>query len=184
MEIRVKGKHFDVPEHVEDRAREKFAHLEHYLPLLDEGVCEVDIAHEKSKDPARRFVLHANVSARGLRLQVEAHAPDPETAIDRAAHVLSRQARRHKDRLYKGRRRRGGKREAVAAAPAEPSAEPEHIGEVKHVALKPMTEEEAREQLEALGHDFYVFHHVDEEKITILYRRPNNSYGLIIPETS
>lgn len=180
MEIRVRGKHFDVSERVEERAREKFSHLERYLPLLDEGICEVDIAHEKSKDPGRRFVLHANVSARGVHLQVEAHATEPELAIDQAAHVLSRQARRHKDRLHTGRRR-GAKEGAAMAAP---SGEPEHIGEVKHVALKPMTEQEAREQLEALGHEFFVFHHVDEEKITILYRRPNDSYGLIIPETS
>ncbi len=183
MEIRVRGKHFDVPEHVEERAREKFAHLEHYLPLLDEGTCDVDIAHEKSKDPNRRFVLHANVNAHGLHLQVEAHAMEPELAIDQAAHVLSRQARRHKDRLHKSRRR-GAKEGAAMAVPSAPADEPEHIGEVRHVALKPMTEQEAREQMEALGRDFYVFHHVDEEKITILYRRPNDSYGLIIPETS
>ena len=115
---------------------------------------------------------------------MEAHAADPEAAIDHAAHVLSRQAQRHKDRLY----RRGKERAPKGALPAPEAAAPEdridHIARVKHLALKPMTEEEAREQMEALGHDFFVFHHNEIEQITVLYRRHGEEYGLIIPEIS
>ena len=184
MDITIRGKHFDVPERVQERARDKFSRLQHYLPLLNEGVCEVDLAHEKAREPDRRFVVHVNVSGHGVHLRVEAHAADPEAAIDRAAHVLSRQAQRHKDRLY----RRGRGRAPKGALPPPEATAPEgrndRIGRVKHLALKPMTEEEAREQMEALGHDFFVFHHTDIEQITVLYRRHGKEYGLIIPEIS
>ena len=48
--------------------------------------------------------------------------------------------------------------------------------------MKPMTVGEATEQIEALGHDFYVFHHAEEEKVAVLYRRHAGGYGLILPE--
>ncbi len=184
MDITIRGKHYDVPEHVQERARNKFSRLQHYKPLLSEGVCEDEHSHEKAKEPDRRYVIHVNVSGHGVHLRVEAHAADPEAAIDRAAHVLSRQAQRHKDRLY----RRGRGRAPKGALPAPEATAPEdrtdHIARVKHLALKPMTEEEAREQMEALGHDFFVFHHADIEQITVLYRRHGKEYGLIIPEIS
>ena len=184
MDITIRGKHFDVPERVQERARDKFSRLQHYLPLLDEGVCEVDLAYEKAREPDRRFVVHVNVSGHGVHLRVEAHATDPEAAIDHAARVLNRQAQRHKDRLY----RRGRGRAPKGALPAPEATAPEggidHIARVKHLALKPMTEVEAREQMEALGHDFFVFHHTDLGQITVLYRRHGKEYGLIIPEIS
>lgn len=183
MDIIIRGKHFDVPERVQEHARDKFSRLQHYLPLLNEGVCEVDLAHEKAKEPDRRFVVHVNVSGHGVHLRVEAHATDPEAAIDHAAHVLNRQAQRHKDRLY--RRGRGRAPKGAQPAPEATASEGrDYIARVKHLALKPMTEEEAREQMEALGHDFFVFHHAEIEQITVLYRRHGKEYGLIIPEIS
>ena len=184
MDITIRGKHFDVPERVQERAREKFSRLQHYLPLLNDGVCEVDLAHEKAKEPDRRFVIHVNVSGHGVHLRVEAHAADPEAAIDHAAHVLGRQAQRHKDRLYRRGRGRAPKGAPPAPAATVPAGRSDSITRVKHLALKPMTEEEAREQMEALGHDFFVFHHTDIEQITVLYRRHGKEYGLIIPEIS
>ncbi len=128
MDITIRGKHFDVPERVQERARDKFSRLQHYLPLLNEGVCEVDLAHEKAKEPDRRFVVHVNVSGHGVHLRVEAHATDPEMAIDHAARVLNRQAQRHKDRLY----RRGRGRAPKGALPAPEATAPE--GGIDHIA--------------------------------------------------
>ena len=178
MEINVRGKHFSVPEHVEERAQTKFQHLEHYLPLLQDGTCDVDLSHEKAKEPDRRFTVHVNVSAHGVHLQATGHAEQPEAAIDHAAHVLTRQAQRQKDRIYShGRRAEGG----VTPAP-EPDVSPGRAARVKRFAMKPMTVAEATEQIEALGHSFFVFQHVSEEQIAVLYRRNAGGYGLILPE--
>ena len=42
--------------------------------------------------------------------------------------------------------------------------------------------EEAIEQMELLGHDFYVFFNADVGAINVLYRRKDGNYGLIQPE--
>lgn len=178
MEVTVRGKHFHVPASVEERARTKLSRLNHYLPLLDDGTCEVDVAHEKAKEPDRRFNVHVNVSAHGVHLHATGHADDPEAAIDHAVQVLTRQAKRKKGRLYsRGRQGQGVDIEDDASGQPHPA-----LARVKRYAMKPMTIAEAMEQLEALGHDFYVFHHLEEEKVAVLYRRHAGDYGMILPE--
>jgi putative sigma-54 modulation protein len=45
-----------------------------------------------------------------------------------------------------------------------------------------MTPEEAVEQMELLGHDFFVFYNAVEEQINVLYRRKDGDYGLLQPD--
>jgi putative sigma-54 modulation protein len=45
-----------------------------------------------------------------------------------------------------------------------------------------MTEEEAVEQMELLGHDFFVFYNVNLGRLNVLYRRADENYGLLDPE--
>jgi putative sigma-54 modulation protein len=54
---------------------------------------------------------------------------------------------------------------------------------VKRFVVKPMTEEEAIEQMELLHHDFFLFFDADAGTYALLYRRREGDYGMIIPET-
>lgn len=47
--------------------------------------------------------------------------------------------------------------------------------------MKPMDVEEAIEQMELLGHDFFLFHYADEDIPSVVYRRRDGAYGLLIP---
>jgi putative sigma-54 modulation protein len=184
MEVIVRGKHFEVPDHIEERARTKLGKLSHYLPALQDALVEVDLTHEKAKDPDRRYLVRVIVSGHGVHLQAEEHAKEPETAVDAVAHVVTRQAERYKERLY-GRGRRGEK--AATAEPAEAEAttsNEDRVARVKRFPVKPMSTSEAVEQMELLGHDFFLFHDADAERIAVLYRRRAGDYGVIIPELS
>lgn len=178
MEVIVRGQHFHVPKDVEERAREKLSRVGHYLPLLSDGTCEVDLLHAKAKEPDRQFVVHVNMSAHGVHLHATGHAETPEAAIDHAAHVLTRQAQRKKDRLYG----HGRQRKAEPAPEAVAGASVRLPARVKRFTMKPMNIAEATEQIEALGHDFFVFHHAEEDRVAVLYRRHAGGYGLILPE--
>ena len=53
----------------------------------------------------------------------------------------------------------------------------------KKFALVPMNEAEAIEQMQLLGHDnFFIFFDADANRMKVLYRRRNGTYGLIEPE--
>jgi putative sigma-54 modulation protein len=44
-----------------------------------------------------------------------------------------------------------------------------------------MDVDEAIEQMELLGHDFFLFHNAEEATMNVLYRRKDGSYGLLAP---
>jgi putative sigma-54 modulation protein len=56
------------------------------------------------------------------------------------------------------------------------------IVRTKKFQVVPMTDEEAVEQMELLGHDFFVFYNVNLGRINVLYRRADKNYGLLDPE--
>ena len=49
----------------------------------------------------------------------------------------------------------------------------------KNITLKPMDVEEARLQMELLGHDFFIYTDSDDNTTNILYRREDGDLGLI-----
>jgi len=67
-----------------------------------------------------------------------------------------------------------------------PPRDDEHgsVVKVKRFPLKPMSVEEATMQLELVGHDFFVFQNAETETTNVVYRRRDQHYGLIIPETA
>ena len=52
----------------------------------------------------------------------------------------------------------------------------------KRFGIKPMFPEDACIQMELLGHNFYVFTNAETDEVNVVYKRKNNTYGLIEPE--
>jgi putative sigma-54 modulation protein len=86
---------------------------------------------------------------------------------------------------------------AEMAAPAQPATTPTkapspngaveedeaaNIVRVKRFHVKPMFPEEAIEQMELLGHTFYVFWNAGDDRMSVIYRRNDGDYGLLEPE--
>jgi putative sigma-54 modulation protein len=113
-------------------------------------------------------------------------------AIDQAFDKLERQIRRVHD---KRTRRHAPGQETIRAGVLIPEPAPTvddsdlddevNVGDLvrtKRFGLKPMDVEEAIEQMELLGHDFFLFHYVDEDIPSVVYRRRDSTYGLLIPK--
>jgi putative sigma-54 modulation protein len=187
MEVTVRGKHFEVPASIEERAQAKLGRLDHYLPMLTQATVEADVWHEPTKEPEKRYVVRAAVSANGVHLRAEERASRLEAAVDQAAHVLARQAQRHKERLYGRSRNNAGRPESAAQAVAE-AAEDESVldkvAEVRHVSVKPMTVEEAVEQIGVMNGEYFLFLEDDGRQFALLLRRSDGDYTLVIPEPS
>ena len=94
---------------------------------------------------------------------------------------MTRQLERYKGKLYeKGRGNsfaRGEFKEEVETVKPAPE-----VVKVKRFAIKPMSVAEAADQMELLGHSFFLFLNADTEELNLLYRRKDGNYGLIEPE--
>lgn len=54
----------------------------------------------------------------------------------------------------------------------------------KYFSMPPMTIEEAQEQLELVGHDFYMFRNATTGEINVIYERNHGGYGVIQPRNN
>jgi putative sigma-54 modulation protein len=50
--------------------------------------------------------------------------------------------------------------------------------------IQPMDEDEAVEQMELLGHDFFVFFNPQAKAVNVIYKRRDGNYGLLQPQVS
>jgi len=54
--------------------------------------------------------------------------------------------------------------------------------ETRHVPVVPMTVEEAALQLDSSKDDFIVFREAESDRVSVLYRRRDRTYGLVTPD--
>jgi putative sigma-54 modulation protein len=56
------------------------------------------------------------------------------------------------------------------------------IVRTKRFEMKPMTPDEAADQMDLLGHDFYFFNNSETGSHSVLYRRQDGDLGMLIPD--
>ncbi len=187
MQIQIHSRNLTVNERLQDYVEKKLNKLDKYLPHIAE--IQVDLSHEHQRRGGERAIAQLTVrNERGTILRSEdKKQADIFAAVDVAVDKMYRQISR-----YKGKRRRkaGDRFETLepelASAEALP-IEAEDTDELvdilrrKEIELTPMNEEEAIDQMELLGHDFFVFYNADSGTINVLYRREGGGFGLLQP---
>lgn len=189
MELKIHTRNVDVTPRLQEHVEKKVSRLDRYLPNIQE--VRVDLAIERRKQGMDQCIAQLTLrNTRGVILRAEEkRQPDIYAALDVALDKMYRQIER-----YKGKRqRRSAGRfyeteqalQAVESVPgtAEEEEEEEKTAIVrrKAVTLVPMSEEEAIDQMELLGHNFFVFLNAETAKIGVLYRREDGNYGVLEP---
>lgn len=124
-------------------------------------------------------IIEITVNYEGTTFRSEEENETFITALDRAMESLERQIRKNKTRLEKTIRQGAFESDEYEDEYAE---EGEFDIRIKSFSLKPMTAEEAILQMNLSGHDFFVFLDADSGDTSVVYKRREGSYGLIIPE--
>lgn len=186
MEFIVKSRNGKVTQREQEYIKEKIGKLERYLDLISKVTVEVGEAQRRSQGNMHRAQVTL-VGDHGILLRAEEYAPDLNSAIDTVHDNLQRQIQRYKDKHWRrGKlRRQAGEIvevgiETNGAAESDQEVRP-RIVRTKEFQVKPMFSDEAVEQMELLGHDFFVFRDAENSQINVLYRREDGNYGLIVP---
>ncbi len=202
MEIVVKGRNLEVPDHYRQHVADKLDKIERY----DQKIIRVDVelSHERNprqSDNCQRVEI--TIVTRGPAIRAEACAQDFYAALDVAVNKLEGRLRRTADR----RRIHRGRHTPVslgAAAPFDPAElftaplttalparsatatdteddgdQPWHIARAKEHSAEPMTVEDALSQMELVGHDFFLFLDKESGRPSVVYRRRAYDYGVI-----
>ncbi|MFQ5826403.1 MAG: ribosome hibernation-promoting factor, HPF/YfiA family [Dehalococcoidia bacterium] len=180
MELLVTSKNVEISEAVEKYLERKLGKLARHLPAINES--KVEISREKAKSPDERYVVQVTVNSRGTLLRAECQAAVLDAAIDSVSDVLARQIERYKGKLHERRRKTSQAKRQTPPSEIAETAPPRHVAKEKRFVVKPMSLEEATEQMELLGHDFFLFLGTDSGRLRVIYRRRDGGYGLIEPE--
>jgi putative sigma-54 modulation protein len=195
MEVMIQGLNMKLNPSVEEYARKKLDRLDRYLPGISD--VRLDLSHENSKHNGNLTIAQITVRhRRGAILRAEERVSgDMEAAISVAVDKMYRQIQRFKGkRQPKGRDRFTLTPEELDLAEALPDLEeyadgaaqveevqPEPIVRRKQVGVEAMTEEEAAEQMELLGHSFFMFFNPATGSVNVVYKRESGGYGVLVP---
>ena len=208
MDIVVKGRNVEVPDHFRAHVAEKLAPSER----LDGRVIRIDVelAHERNpRQSAQCQRVEITCASKGPVIRAEACAADFYAALDAAVLKLEARLRKAHDRrrVHHGSKNPPSVAEATAGLPAAldvqvgvngHSAETAHesvavldraeedtddtrtlIVRDKTHAAAPMTTPQALHEMELVGHDFFLFHDADSGQPSVVYRRHGYDYGVI-----
>ncbi len=180
------GRNLDVTDAMRSYAEEKLAKLDRFSDQIVDA--SVVMSYDTKQDAANPATVEVQVNLPNGIIRAEESAQDTYAAIDLVVDKLDRQLKRFKGRMLAKRQEAAPTppdSEATAAADAEEAddvfGDGPRIVRVKRHVMRPMAPEDAALQMEALGHTFFVFHNVDTDLISVIYRRHDGDYGLIEP---
>lgn len=186
VDVVINVRNVELTDRLRDYVEKKVAKLDRFLDVLEEA--KVDLTFAKSARSARdRHVAQLTVRGKGVLLRAEERSDDMFASVDAVLDKIYRQIDRYKGRHW--RNRGDGRPISQVVADRAPGTETleedlqDQIVRRKRFLLMPMTEPEAVEQMQLLGHeDFFVFYNAETDEVNVLYRRRDRSLGLIETE--
>ncbi len=199
MDISIQGNNIVIADNMREYAQERLMKLSRYLPNIA-GVRTDITKQEYSRGPDQITVQITVRHSRGaiLRSEEKSVLSGGGDAVKAALHGAL-------DKMYKQIERFKGKRREIRhpedryqatqeeldvaedipsiedlMAPDAGWKEPQIIRR-KQVNISAMNDEEAVQQMELLGHDFFVYFNADDNIVQVLYRRTNGGYGVLVP---
>ena len=196
MDVVVRGRNVEVPEHFRQHVAEKIERVERY----DHRIIRVDVElyHERNpRQSASCQRVEVTCATRGPVVRAEACASDFYRALDAAVAKLDSRMRRSADRrrVHRGARTPvsvavatsalevDGVSVAILERPAEEQEDDDEFGGLvvreKEHSAEPMTIDRALFEMELVGHDFFLFTDAANGRPSVVYRRKGYDYGVI-----
>lgn len=181
FDINLHAKNLLITDRLNDYVMKKIPKLDRYLGGIIDA--RVDLSYVKSAREAKdRNVAQITVRGSNFLLRAEERTDDIFSSFDAALDKLKRRIER-----YKGKRNHRAVKKGVDRMELGYEGDDEDVEFIdvdivrrKKFNLKPMSEREAIEQMNLLGHeDFFLFFNADTDEVNVLYRRRNGGYGII-----
>ncbi|MDO8749882.1 MAG: ribosome-associated translation inhibitor RaiA [Dehalococcoidia bacterium] len=191
MELLITARNLELNDSIEAYIQKKFAPLGRRLRGI--GEAKVEIQRQATRSAQDNVVVQVTLSVNGTLLRAQERAATVNAAVDVVAQALDRQVMRYKERHFASlRAKKAGVHSSIRASETEEplsGEEPElviapsgSVVRVKRFAMKPLSVEDAAEQMEFLGHEFFFFINAASNQYNVIYRRRDGDYTVIEPE--
>ncbi len=176
MKYNIRGDKVTVTQSMKSYITEKLSKMDKYFENPEEITANVLV-----KIKGLEQIIEVTALTKRFTLRAEESNEDFYAAVDLVINKLERQIRKNKDRLNRKYKNVESVDFNLDYQDNEPDEEvnDSKIVKRKNISMKPMDEEEAILQIELLNHDFFVFKNIDEECVSVLYKRKDGNYGII-----
>lgn len=175
MKIEITSRNYEVSERLKEIADKKLAKLNKYF---DGDNAKAKVCFKKE---AQSLTVEVMLDYAGKLVRATASGDNFYDDLDVVLPKLEGQIRKHRTRFDK-HQKNVAFREAAVFETADRDEKRVELVKEKKFKLTPMTVEEAMEEMELLGHTFYVFLDAKTNTVQVLYLRNDGDLGLIEPE--
>lgn len=174
MKFNIRGDKMTVTPAMKSYIEEKLTKLDKYFENPEEINTNVLIRTRNLEQ-----IIEVTAPTKRFTLRAEEANEDFYAAVDLVVDKLERQIRKNRDRLNKKFKNVEELEFNFDFDVKKEESNESLIVKRKNISMKPMDEEEAILQIELLNHDFFVFKNIDEECVSVLYKRKDGNYGII-----
>ena len=174
MRIEIVSKNYELSEKLRQITEQKLAKLDKYFD--DDVKVKVSFKRQANALTTEVMLDYANKFVRAT-----ATSDNFYDNLDIVLPKIEGQIRKYRTRFDKHQKVRAY-HEAAVFETADREMPEKSIVKDKKFKLVPMTLDEAMEEMELLGHNFYVFLEAKSGTIQVLYQRNDGDLGLIEPE--
>lgn len=199
MDVSVTGRHCHISDEFRAHVQERLSKIE----KLSEKAIRMEVqvsAYGTKRQPEESSRVEITLRGKGPVVRAEAQHHEKVAAFEQALEKMRTQLRKAADRrrVHRGNHTPTSVREAtmglapVDVTPAEEEPSDKHVvagievtgdgplvvREKSHTGV-PMTLEQALDQMELVGHDFYLFVDADSGLPSVVYRRKAYDYGVL-----
>ncbi len=181
MQVSVTFRHMDASDALRSYAVEKVDRIcSKYLKNAVEA--HVILAANRHR---QHNLAEINIHASQFDISAHAENPDLYAGIDFAIDKVEAQLRKHKDRIN-DRKGRASLHEIATMLPVDVVSQHDDEGktrviETETLRAKPLSVDDAVLQLELTHAEFLVFRNAATNAISVVYKRRDGHYGLIVP---
>ena len=174
MRIKITGRNIELTEGLKAAVEDKLNKLEKYFTPDTDVYVTLSVEKERQK-------AEVTIPAKGNYIRSEQVSNDMYVSIDLVEEVIERQLRKYKNKIVDKQQAAANFQKEYIDKDYEEDDEVKII-RTKKFGIKPMYPEDACVQMELLGHTFFVFRNAETDEVNVVYKRKNNTYGLIEPE--
>ncbi len=189
MKLVIHGKNIEVTDAIREYVHQKIEKaVNHFQNITNEVDVHLSVARNPRITPKQS--AEVTIFTNGSVIRAEESSENLYASIDLVADKIARQLRKYKERRQNKKTNTQATKEVIPPENIVPdligNRTPELPNEVvrtKYFAMPPMTIAEALEQLQMVGHDFYMFHNSETGEINVIYERNHGGYGVILPRS-
>jgi len=177
MDLSIKTRNIELTPELQGHIERKLGRFDRKLENIKET--RVEIAEENTRSTKERQLASVSISGPGAAFFAEERSDTILSAIDRASESISRQIERRKGKWQD--RSKTGASIRVPGEVVQPLMS-SRIAETYVTEVKPMSLAEAQDQMDILGHEYLMFSNTDNKKVSLLVKRLDGRFDLIVSE--